>query len=49
MTREEQAVEFFSNGYNCAQSVFGAFSEDFGKCTAQSAVTISAGLVPRRK
>ena len=30
MTREEKAVESFANGYNCAQSVFSAFSEDFG-------------------
>ena len=30
MTREETAVEFFAKGYNCAQSVFGAFSEDLG-------------------
>ena len=36
MTREEQAVEIFLNGYNCPQSVFGVFSEDFGlqKATA---------------
>ena len=36
MTREEIAVECFNNGYNCAQSVFGAFSEEFGldKATA---------------
>ena len=30
MTREEMAVESFANGYNCAQSVFSSFSEDFG-------------------
>ena len=30
MTREEVAVERFANGYNCAQSVFSAFSEDLG-------------------
>ncbi|MCL1858372.1 MAG: C-GCAxxG-C-C family protein [Oscillospiraceae bacterium] len=29
-TREETAIELFSTGYNCAQSVFGAFCEDFG-------------------
>ena len=36
MTREETAVESFEKGYNCAQSVFSAFSEDFGldKATA---------------
>ena len=26
----EKAVEYFKSGYNCAQSVFLAFSEDFG-------------------
>ena len=30
MTREEIAVDSFSKGYNCAQSVYSAFSEDFG-------------------
>ena len=30
MTREEQAVETFAKGFNCAQSVLSAFSEDFG-------------------
>ena len=30
MTREEIAVESFAKGYNCAQSVFSAFSEEFG-------------------
>ena len=30
MTREEQAVESFKNGYNCAQSVLSVFSEEFG-------------------
>jgi len=30
MTREDKAVEFFSNGYNCAQSVLGAFCEEAG-------------------
>ena len=30
MTREEMAVETFNGGYNCAQSVFSSFSEEFG-------------------
>lgn len=30
MTREERVVEFFNNGYNCAQAVLGAFCEDMG-------------------
>ena len=30
MTKEEMAVECFAKGYNCAQSVFSTFSEDFG-------------------
>ena len=28
--KEKLARELFKSGYNCAQSVFGAFSEDFG-------------------
>ena len=28
--KEEKALELFSNGYNCAQSVLGAFCEDNG-------------------
>jgi len=27
MTREEKAMEFFSNGYNCAQATLGALCE----------------------
>lgn len=30
MKRSEKAVELFESGYNCAQSVFGAFAEDIG-------------------
>ena len=29
-TKSEKAVELFHTGYNCAQSVFCAFCEDFG-------------------
>lgn len=30
MTKREKAIELFLEGYNCAQSVFGAFAEDLG-------------------
>ena len=30
MTREEKAVQYFANGYNCAQAVLGAFCEEAG-------------------
>jgi len=30
MTKQEQAQEYFRNGYNCAQSVFATFCQDFG-------------------
>ena len=30
MTKREIAIDYFNNGYNCAQSVVMAFSEDFG-------------------
>jgi len=30
MTREERAVEFFNNNYNCAQAVLGVYCEDMG-------------------
>lgn len=30
MTKGEKAKALFLEGYNCAQSVFGAFCEDFG-------------------
>ena len=29
-TREGKAVDLFSNGYNCAQSVLGAFCAESG-------------------
>ncbi len=29
-TKAEKARELFEGGYNCSQSVFGAFCEDFG-------------------
>lgn len=30
MTKQEQARQYFTNGYNCAQSVFVTFCKDFG-------------------
>lgn len=30
MKHSEKAVELFNRGYNCSQSVFGAFAEDVG-------------------
>lgn len=30
MTKAERAIELFKEGYNCSQSVVGAFCEDFG-------------------
>lgn len=36
MTRSEKAISDFSKGYNCAQSVFSAFSEESGIDEEQS-------------
>ena len=30
MTKREKAINLFEEGYNCAQAVFGAFSEETG-------------------
>ena len=30
MKNSEKAVKLFTDGYNCAQAVFGAFAEDVG-------------------
>lgn len=30
MTKREKAIRLFEEGYNCAQSVFGTFSEELG-------------------
>ncbi len=43
MSKKEKAKELFTKGYNCAQSVFGAFCEDFGM-SAETALRVSAGL-----
>ena len=43
MTREEKAIELFSNGYNCAQSVLAAFCEDNG-LDLQTALKLTNGF-----
>lgn len=43
MTHEEKARALFLRGYNCAQSVFGAFAEDMG-LSEQQAVRMACGF-----
>lgn len=43
MTEKEKALEFFMEGFNCAQSVFTAFSHRFG-IDEDTAKRIAAGL-----
>lgn len=43
MTEKERAGELFLEGYNCAQSVFAAFSHRFG-IDEETAKRVSAGL-----
>ena len=42
-TKAEKATELFSKGYNCAQSVFGAFCEDNG-LDLETALKIACGF-----
>ena len=42
-TREEKAIEFFSSGYNCAQSVLSAFCEDNG-LDLETALKLACGF-----
>jgi len=42
-TKQEKAVELFSNSYNCAQSVLGAFCEDDG-LDLNAALKIACGF-----
>jgi C_GCAxxG_C_C family probable redox protein len=42
-SHEEKAERLFRGGQNCAQSVFGAFAEDFG-FAAEDAAKVSCGL-----
>lgn len=43
MTRKERAVQLFRQGYNCAQSVFGAYADLYG-IPADMAFRISASF-----
>lgn len=43
MTKKEKAMELFKQGYNCSQSVYGAFCEDFSLDFNQ-AMCIASGL-----
>lgn len=43
MKKSEKAVELFKKGYNCSQSVFGAFAEDLG-IDFETAVMISSSF-----
>ena len=43
MTRGERAEALFKSGLNCAQSVFGAFAEDFG-VDAETGAKVACGL-----
>jgi C_GCAxxG_C_C family probable redox protein len=42
-TKPDQAVESFKSGFNCAQSVFAAYAEEFG-IDRTSALKISCGF-----
>jgi C_GCAxxG_C_C family probable redox protein len=42
MTREEKAVELFKKGYNCAQSVVGAYCDLIGMTEEQATRAVSA-------
>jgi len=43
MLKKESANQTFNSGYNCAQSVFSAFSEDL-KLDRETALSISSGF-----
>lgn len=52
LTIPEKAAELFMNGYNCAQAVFGAFSEKIGipmDTAAQMASALGGGLCRMRE
>ena len=42
-TKAEVAKELFLEGYNCSQSVFGAFCEDFG-ISKETGLVLSSGF-----
>ena len=41
MTKKEKAIELFEQGYNCAQAVAGAFSDEIGMDTLQIVKAVS--------
>lgn len=41
MTKKEKAIELFEKGYNCAQAVAGAFSDEIGMDTLQIVKAVS--------
>lgn len=41
--RVQRAVELFESGFNCSQSVFAAFADEFGM-DEETALKVSAGL-----
>ncbi len=43
MMSKEKALELFGKGYNCAQAVIGAYSEEFG-LTEESAKAVATGF-----
>ena len=43
MTKRDIAIDYFNNGYNCAQSVVAAFCEDFG-VDKKTALMMSEGF-----
>lgn len=43
MNRKDEAIEIFSNGYNCSQAVLRVFCEDFG-LNKETALKISTGF-----
>lgn len=43
MTRTEKAVELFSKGFNCSQSVFSVFAEKYG-ISEETALKIGCGF-----
>jgi len=43
MNHKEKAMELFLGGYNCAQSVIGAFAQDIG-LTEKQAMRIASGF-----
>ena len=43
MSKVEQAVEYFQNGYSCSQAIFGTYAEEFEMSTEQ-AMKIASGF-----